>query len=111
MKVPLSWLKEYVPLPDSVAELADRLTLAGLEVASVRLYGLPAPEGLKTKQEEPGPVWDRDKVVVAQVVAVEKHPNADKLKLVQLDYGAGQPKQVVTGAPNLSVGDQGQKVI
>ena len=111
MKVPLNWLKEYVPLPDSIPELVNRLTLAGLEVASVRFFGLPVPEGLTTKREEPGPVWDRDKVVVAKVLAVEKHPNADKLKLVQLDYGAGQPKQVVTGAPNIALGDKGQKVI
>src|SRR5262245_37593031 len=106
MKVPLNWLKEYVSLPDSVADLVNRLTLAGLEVASVRLFGLPVPEGLKTKQEEPGPVWDRDKLFVAQVLEVTRHPDptVTKLKLVQLDYGIGQPKQVVTAAPNLAVG-------
>ena len=41
MKVPLSWLRDYVDLPESVAQLAERLTLAGLEVASVRSLGLP----------------------------------------------------------------------
>ncbi len=111
MKVPLNWLREYIPITVGVAELVERLTLAGLEVASVRLFGVPHPEGLRTKHEEKGPEWDRDKILTAQVLSVEKHPNADKLKLVQLDYGTGAPKQVVTGAPNISVGDKGQKVV
>src|SRR5258707_113494 len=111
MKVPLNWLRDYVSLTASVPELVDRLTLAGLEVASVRMLGQSAPDGLRAKQDEPGPVWDREKIVTAQVLAVEKHPNADKLKLVQLDYGTGTPKQVVTGAPNIAVGDKGQKVV
>jgi phenylalanyl-tRNA synthetase beta chain len=111
MKVPLNWLREYVPLTASLPELVERLTLAGLEVASVRLYGLPVPDGLRSKIEEPGPVWDRERVVTARVVGVTKHPNADKLKLVQLDYGKGEPKQVVTGAPNIAVGDSGQNVV
>ncbi len=111
MKVPLKWLEDYVPLTLPVAELAERLTLAGLEVSGVRLIGVPPPEGLRVKAEEAGPVWDRDKVVVAQVVAVEKHPNADKLKLPTVDYGQGRTKKMVTGAPNLNVGDRGQKVV
>src|SRR5262249_12204652 len=111
MKVPLSWLRDYVDLPCSVAELAERLTLAGLEVAGVRAIGVPVPEGLGGKAGDPGPVWDRDKVVVARVLQTEKHPNADKLKLVTVEYGAAQPKVVVTGAPNIQFGDRGQKVI
>ena len=111
MKIPLSWLADYVSLSMPTTELVERLTLSGLEVGSVRLYGIPVPDGLRTKLEEPGPVWDSEKVLTAQVVAVDKHPNADKLKLVQLDYGVGTPKQVVTGAPNIKVGDSGQKVV
>ncbi len=111
MKVPLKWLEDYVPLTLPVAELAERLTLAGLEVSGVRLIGVPPPPGLRVKSEEAGPVWDRDKVVVAQVVSVEKHPNADKLKLPTVDYGQGRTKKMVTGAPNLNVGDRGQKVV
>ena len=111
MKVPLNWLRDYVSLTTGIPELIERLTLAGLEVASVRLFGLPIPEGLRSKQEEPGPAWDREKIVTAQVVSIEKHPNADKLKLVHLDYGTGTPKQVVTGAPNIAVGEKGQKVV
>jgi phenylalanyl-tRNA synthetase beta chain len=111
MKVPLNWLREYVPLTQSVAQLAERLTLAGLEVASVRTYGLPVPEGLRVKEESPGPVWQTDKIVIGVVQNVERHPNADRLTLVTIDYGAAEPKTVVTGAPNLKVGDRGQKVI
>jgi phenylalanyl-tRNA synthetase beta chain len=111
MKVPLKWLAEYVPLAIPIADLAERLTLAGLEVSGVHLYGLPPPEGLRVKSADAGPVWEADKVLVAQVKEVAKHPNADKLKLVQVEYGAALPKQVVTGAPNIQVGDSGQKVV
>jgi phenylalanyl-tRNA synthetase beta chain len=109
MKVPLSWLREYVDVTIPVAELARRLTLAGLELSGARAFGLRQPDGLK--MDEPGPVWANDRVVTAQVLKVEKHPNADKLKLVHAEYGAPQPKVVVTGATNLKVGDAGQKVI
>jgi phenylalanyl-tRNA synthetase beta chain len=110
MKVPLSWLREYVDLPP-VAQLAERLTLAGLEVAGVRVLGLPLPEGVRIKAEDAGPVWARDKIVIGKVLAVERHPNADRLTLATVDYGASQPRTVVTGAPNIRVGDSGQKVI
>src|SRR5438552_1182859 len=111
MKVPLNWLRDYVDLPGSIAPLVERLTLAGLEVGGVRLIGLPTPPGLHVKQEDRGPIWPPDKIVVGKVLQVERHPNADRLTLATVDYGAGQPKTVVTGAPNLKVGDQGQKVI
>lgn len=111
MKVPLSWLREYVDIAIPVGELARRLTLAGLELGGFRALGLPIPEGVRVAPEDVGPVWEKDKVITAQVVSVEKHPNADKLKLVHVEYGAAQPKVVVTGAPNLNVGDVGQKVI
>src|SRR2546423_212512 len=103
MKVPLKWLSDYVSLDLPVAGLAERLTLAGLEVAGVRLFGLPHPEGLRTKAEEAGPVWDRDKIIIAQVTKVDKHPDADKLKLPVVDYGQGRTKNLVTGAPNIKV--------
>src|SRR5437879_2732052 len=101
MKVPLSWLRDYVDLTLPVPQLVERLTLAGLEVASVRSIGLPVSEGLRAKTENGGPVWEADKVMVARVLGVDKHPNADKLKLVTVDYGAREPKMVVTGAPNV----------
>src|SRR5262249_11317103 len=111
MKVPLNWLRDYVDLPESPAHLIERLTLAGLEVGSVRLLGLPAPKGLRVKGEEAGPVWDRDKIVIGEVVSVEQHPNADRLTLPTVNYGQGRTKTLVTGAPNIKVGDKGQKVV
>jgi phenylalanyl-tRNA synthetase beta chain len=112
MNVPLKWLADHVDLSGvALPELVERLTLAGLEVTGVRLLGLAAPAGLKAKVLDPGPEWDRDKVVTAHVRSIAKHPNADKLKLVTLDYGAAEPKTVVTGAPNIAVGESGQKVV
>jgi phenylalanyl-tRNA synthetase beta chain len=111
MLVPLSWLNEYVPLPPNPAELVERLTLAGLEAGGARVFGRPVPAGLRVRPEDATPVWDRDKVVVARVAEITKHPNADKLKLVKLDYGAGEPKTVVTGATNIAPGQSGMKVV
>lgn len=111
MKIPLRWLSEYVDIPDSRGRLIEQLTMAGLEVTGVRMIGLPVPDDVHVKQEDPGPVWDRDRVLIGQVLEVKKHPNADKLKLPVVDYGAAEPKEMVTGAPNLNVGDKGQKVV
>ena len=111
MKIPLTWLRDYIDITLPPAQLIDRLTLAGLEVAGTRVYGLPIPDGVRIKPEERGPVWDRDKIFVAEVVSVEKHPNADKLKLPTVTWGPGTSKQLVTGAPNINVGDKGQKVV
>ena len=87
-------------------ELADKLTLAGLEVASARAIGVEAPRGLRI--DEPAPPWDTDKVLICKVLRVEAHPDAEKLKLPVVDIGGGVEKTVVTGAPNLKVGDSGQ---
>lgn len=102
MKVPVSWLKDYVDV-DAVTfeELAERLTLAGLEVEKLHYYGVQGAEL----------VWDRDRIVVGQVLAVDRHPNADRLLLATVEYGAGTPITVVTGAPNLAPGMSGQKVV
>ena len=91
MRVPISWLKEYVDVDLTPAELDSMLTNAGMEVTSVEIVGL---EGAEL-------VWDRDLVRLAQVVQVEQHPDADKLVLATVEYGAEAPKVVVTGAPNL----------
>ena len=96
MKVPLSWLKDHVTWDLSVDELMERLTLGGLEVGSV---------------EHLGEQWDREAIFVGQVVSVRPHPNADRLVLVTVDYGRDETVEVVTGAPNLHVGDSGQKVV
>ncbi len=111
MLVPLSWLKDYVPLPADPAALVERLTIAGLESSGVRVFGLPASSTLRVKPEDASLVWDRDRLVVARVLKIEKHPDAEKLKLVTLDYGQTEPKTVVTGAENIAPGQSGMKVI
>lgn len=111
MKVSLSWLREYVDWTLDVPALIERLTLAGLEVASARFVGLPTPADLPVKVESPGPVWNRETIVVGEILKVEPHPNADRLTLATVAYGAADPKVVVTGAPNVKVGAAGQKVI
>jgi phenylalanyl-tRNA synthetase beta chain len=91
MRVPVSWLKDFVDVDLSPDELADLLTNAGLEVSSVERLGIAGAE-LE---------WERDKVVLAQIVSVERHPDADRLVLAEVAYGAEATKRVVTGAPNL----------
>ncbi len=112
MKLPLSWLKEYVNLTCSIPELIDKLTLAGLEVISVKLIGVAPPEGLRCKIDEPGPVWAKDKIVTAKILEISKVPETDKLKFVKLDLGkGGEPKTVITGAGNIAPGESGQVVV
>ncbi|WP_298982763.1 phenylalanine--tRNA ligase subunit beta [Caldilinea sp.] len=86
MLAPLSWLKEYVDITLPVEALAERLTLAGLAVDAIHRIG---------------DWWDPETIVVGQVVAVLPHPDADRLVLVDVDYGGDAPQRVVTGAPNL----------
>lgn len=109
MRVPLSWLKDFVDIRLPVQELAEKLTFAGLEVEDIEYIGVPAPANARGR--ELGLAWDRDKIFVAQLVETLPHPNADRLKIVRVDYGHGEPVQMVTGAPNIAVGDSGQKVI
>lgn len=111
MKVPLNWLRDYVDITIPAGQLAERLTLAGLELGGVTVHGLPVPEGLRVKQDEQGPVWDRDKIFIGEIVSVARHPDADRLTLPVVRYGEGLTKTLVTGAPNIKVGDKGQKVI
>jgi phenylalanyl-tRNA synthetase beta chain len=111
MRIPLSWLREYVEIAVGVDQLIERLTLGGLEVASVQVYGLPTPDGIHIKTDEERPIWHRDKILIGRVLGVERHPNADRLTLATVDYGASQPKTVVTGATNIKPGDQGQRVV
>ncbi len=104
MKLPLSWLKEYIDLDGlSVEEIARKLTLAGLEVDEIKYAGLPMPtykDGERHEFKTNGIGWDRDKIVVAEIREVNPHPNADKLTL--LDLFDGEKSQIVlTGAPNI----------
>jgi len=88
MRVPLKWLAEYVDLSLDPRELAERLTMAGVEVGAVI-----------TSAGE----WDS--IFVAQVVDVGRHPNADRLVLATVEL-AGERQTVVCGAPNVAVGQK-----
>ena len=87
MQFPESWLREFCDPPISTAELAERLTMAGLEVESLR----PA-----------APLFHG--VVVGRVLSVEKHPDADRLRVCVVDVGQAAPLSIVCGAPNVEVG-------
>jgi phenylalanyl-tRNA synthetase beta chain len=89
MKIALSWLQDYVPLPASVDVLADALTAGGTEVV-----------GRENRGNIP------DKIVVAQILSSEQHPNADRLSVCSVDDGSGHPRQIVCGAKNYRVGDK-----
>lgn len=88
MKVTLNWLKQYVEFNWSPEELAERLTMLGLEVEGVQKLG-----------------GEFDGVVVAQVITRDKHPNADKLSLCRVNDGKGE-RQIVCGAQNFQAGDK-----
>jgi phenylalanyl-tRNA synthetase beta chain len=100
MKVPLSWVKDFVDLPDSLIDLARRLTLAGLEVEEIHLVGWSVPESERQEFKISGISWDAEKIVVGAIWEVMPHPNADRLVLCRLDDGV-QEQIVLTGAPNL----------
>ena len=89
MKFSVNWLREFVELPSNVDELADLLTMAGIEIEGIEKRGA-----------------DFDKVVVAQIKASEQHPNADRLTVCQVDDGSSETRQIVCGATNYKVGDK-----
>jgi phenylalanyl-tRNA synthetase beta chain len=91
MHVPLSWLKDYVDITVPIPEVARRLTLAGLEVETIEIIGLPGAE-LE---------WDPEKVIVGELLAVRPHPDANRLVLAEVEYGGPATEIVVTGAPSL----------
>ena len=91
MRVPVSWLKEYVEIDVPVGELAERLTLAGMDVETIERIGVPGAE-LE---------WDPELVVVGEVRAVRPHPNADRIVLAEVAYGGPQTEVVVSGPPSL----------
>jgi phenylalanyl-tRNA synthetase beta chain len=90
MKFTLAWLKEHLDSEAPLAAVVDKLTMIGLEVESVA---------------------DRGKVLapftIARVISAEQHPNADRLRVCMVDTGAGEPVQVVCGAPNARAGMKG----
>ena len=92
MLVSLKWLRDYVDLPGDldVDDLAHRLTMASAEVDGIHRIG----------------AWDRDLVRVGHVQRVEPHPDADRLRLVTVDFGGDAPMRVVCGAPNVAEGQR-----
>lgn len=104
MKVPLSWLRDFVEIKLSPEALARKLTFGGLEVEDIEYVGLALPKPAPGSTQEfktTGLEWDREKIVVAQVLEVGSHPNADRLTLLRLDWGGPHAETVLTGAPNL----------
>jgi phenylalanyl-tRNA synthetase beta chain len=87
MKFTLAWLKEHLETDRPLAELADKLTMIGLEVERIEDKG---------KQFAP--------FVIARVIEAKPHPNADRLRVCMVDAGSGDPVQVVCGAPNARTG-------
>ena len=87
MKLPLSWLREFVQVDATAQQIADRLSIAGLVVENIEKIA-PAFHG----------------VVIAKVLEAGRHPNADRLRLCQVDTGAGGRFTVVCGAPNARSG-------
>ncbi|HEV2006688.1 MAG TPA: hypothetical protein VGQ85_08760, partial [Candidatus Limnocylindrales bacterium] len=89
MRVPLSWLADYVAIEVTPEVLAERLTLLGMEVKGI---------------ERRGTEWRN--VVVGELLAVEKHPRADRLSLTRVTTGMGEPLEIVCGAANIAVGQR-----
>lgn len=89
MQISFNWLKELVPLEADVDEIAERLTMLGLEIEAIRRPG----EGI-------------EKVYVGQILDIQPHPDADKLVVCQTETGAGETHQIICGAKNMKVGDK-----
>ena len=88
MKISLNWLRDYVDIKLAPEELAERLTMAGLEVKGIQTIG---------------GTWDN--VVIGEVMALNPHPNADRLKLATVDLGT-ERVATVCGAPNIELGQR-----
>ena len=89
MRVPLNWLREYVDIQLSPEQLAERLTLLGMEVKGLQRWGS-----------------DWRSVVVGELLTVEKHPRADRLHLTTVNVGSGAPLHIVCGANNIAPGQR-----
>jgi len=89
MKFSVNWLREFVDLPENSEEIADLLTRAGVETENIEIRGANV-----------------DRVIVAQITASARHPNADRLSVCEVDDGSGKKRQIVCGATNYKVGDK-----
>jgi len=89
MKFSVNWLREFVDLPKDPEEIAGLLTRAGVETGNIETHGAKI-----------------DKVIVSQITASSRHPNADRLTVCEVDDASGTKRQVVCGATNYKVGDK-----
>ena len=92
MKISYSWLKQFLHLEWEATKVGELLTDLGLEV-----------EGIETKESVKGSLSG---VVVGKVISCTQHPNADRLKITEVDLGDGSPVQIICGAPNVAVGQK-----
>ena len=92
MRVPISWLREYVPIEMTIPELADRLVSSTCELDKIETVGVADVDG------------NLGLFRVGRVLDAVKHPNADRLQLCQVDLGDGNPRQIVCGAWNFGAG-------
>ena len=92
MRAPLSWLREYVTVDATADEIAHRLAISALEVERVIEVGVPDTDG------------NLGRFLVGRVLDVAAHPNADRLRLCQVDVGEGDARQIVCGAWNFEAG-------
>jgi phenylalanyl-tRNA synthetase beta chain len=92
MRVPMSWLREYVPIPVPTHELAQRLVISSVEVDGIERRGVVDVDG------------NLGLFRVGRVLEAEKHPNADRLQLCRVDVGEGDARQIVCGAWNFGAG-------
>src|SRR4051794_34552551 len=92
MKVPVSWLREYVEFELPVEELARRLVFTSCEVDRVVRRGVPNENG------------NLERFLVGKVLDAEKHPNADRLQLTRVDVGEGEARTIACGAWNFGAG-------
>ena len=92
MKVPVSWLRDYVEFDVPLREVADRLAISTCEVVRISRRGVPDVDG------------NLGRFVVGHVAEAGKHPNADRLQLCRVDVGEGEPRQIVCGAWNFGPG-------
>src|SRR5947207_12767298 len=89
MKFSVNWLAEFVDLPKHAEAIADLVTRAGVETEDIETRGAKI-----------------DKLIVSQVTASSRHPNADRLTVCEVDDGSGTKRQIVCGATNYKVGDK-----
>lgn len=89
MLISLNWLKQYVEIKESIEEVANALTMIGQEVEAIEIQG----ENLEN-------------VVIGQIVEFDRHPNSDRLTLLKVNVGEGEPLQIICGATNHKLNDK-----